>query len=489
MSQEFSRNISLVLLRGGRITPSIVMFDGDQVTVGEQAQNALQYRPLDVVREVKRQMGNQAWHFMAPDGKTYGAEEISAFVLTRLKLDAEQKLGVPVKKAIVTVPAYFDDAKRRATQDAGEIAGLDVLRIINEPTAAALAYGIDGGNEGTVLVYDLGGGTFDVTVMRVAAGHLEVLFSGGDSRLGGMDWDNALMTFLDDMNVAQGGTTLLDDPSSLEALRMASRQAKHALSNRDSTAVYLPGGAASVSLRREQFEELTEGLVERTALKTEEVLEKAGCSWSQIDRLLLVGGATRMPMVIQRLEKISGKKPSHEVNPDEVVALGAAIQGALLDETKSGGVVTEGGLILTRVQVEDVTAHSLGVEAIGEHGMPYNAIVLPAGTKVPARGSELFQTMAPNQQVWESKVLQGEEQDLEWVTVIGTGTIRLTGRYPACAPMEVVLEYDANGVVHLFAIDRVSNLPIGELHIQRGANLDRADLEQKMRDAAQKRLN
>jgi molecular chaperone DnaK len=427
---------------------------------------------------------------MSTTGKKYSAEEVSAFILARLKRDAELKLGCLVNKAIITVPAYFDDARRRATQDAGQIAGLDVLRIINEPTAAALAYGIDSGHFGEVLVYDLGGGTFDVTVMEISSGHLEVRFSGGDSQLGGLDWDNLLMQYLNKIAVDKGGASFLDDSKSLEALRARARPAKHALSTKDATTIYLPGTNGRVSLERRQFEAFTHGLLERTILKTEEVLENAGMSWGDIDRLLLVGGASRMPMVVDRLAEVSGKRPSHEVNPDEVVAVGAAMQGALLENKSDRPLVSPTGARLTNVRVEDVTAHSLGVEVVaGTDGKLVNAVVLPAGTKIPAEGRQIFYTMVGNQQIWECRVYQGEEESLEWVTLIGEGRLRLPGHYARNTPMEVTLAYDANSVVHLYLADGVAHQPLGELHIERRANLTPEAVRRKAIEAANTRLN
>lgn len=483
---EYGRPEIVINAQGGRITPSVVLFDDAEVVVGDVAVNSLSVRPLDVVREVKRHMGS-AWTYSTQDGKSYTPEEISAFVLRRLKQDASLQLGQSVTKAVITVPAYFDDARRRATQDAGRIAGLEVLGIINEPTAAALAYGLDRGQNGTVLVFDLGGGTFDATVMRIQDQHLEVLFSGGDSQLGGLDWDNALMSYANNEMMSQGGIDSIGNPSLLEKLRESVRQTKHTLTNNETATVRSPAGVEKVKVTRSEFERITEHLLERAVMKTEEVLDRAGVDWRSLDKVLLVGGSTRMPAVKNRLKDLWGREPSVDLNPDESVAMGAALYGAL--STPSGAntpVVTASGQRLQGVVIEDVTSHSLGVEIVADprSGHLVNSIVLPAGSKVPARASNVFYTMVDRQREFECVVYVGEEENIEWVKEVGKGTIKLPGTYPAEAPMEITFEYDSEGLIHIYVVDRVANLPLGELHLDRINNRSSGEVERMAVEAS-----
>jgi molecular chaperone DnaK len=482
---EYGRPEVIINSQGGRITPSVVFFDDPEIVVGDDAVNNLPVRPLDVVREVKRHMGSQ-WIHTTPEGKQFSPEEISGFILTRLKQDASQQLGEPVSKAVVTVPAYFDDARRKATQDAGRIAGLDVISIINEPTAAAIAYGLDKNQNGTILVFDLGGGTFDATVMRVKDQHLEVLFSGGDANLGGLDWDNALMAFANTELVGQGGIDSINNPSLLEKLREGVRQTKHTLTNVESSTIRSPSGVQKVKVTRADFERITEHLLDRALMKTEEVLDKAGTKWADLTKVLLVGGATRMPAVRSTLKDRWGREPSIDLNPDESVAMGAALFGAL-SANAGAEVRTEGGTKLSAPLIEDVTTHSLGVEIVADRrtGRMKNSIVLPAGSKIPARNSSVFYTVSDRQTHFECIVYQGEEEDIEWVKEVGKATIQLPGTYPAEAPMEITFEYDSEGLIHVSVTDRVANLPLGELHLERLNNRSAVEVDSMVREAAE----
>lgn len=323
----------MVNREGERITPSVVLFDGSDVVVGSIAKRSAVASPFNVVQFVKRQIGDKAWKFTTEQNEDFTPEEISAMILRRLKEDAETLLGEKVEDAVITVPAYFDDAQRKATQDAGRIAGLNVLRIINEPTAAALAYGLDKMHmEQNILVYDLGGGTFDVTIMHLSPSGLRVLSTGGAKNLGGFDWDNVVMNYLNEEFQKQGGIDLLEDPMLEQDLRDKAEIAKKTLSVRDRTNVFLSANGinASITLTREIFDELTAPLLNRTQKIMEFVLEDANIEWKDIDKVLLVGGSTRMKQVPAMIERVTGIKPSLDVNPDEVVALGAAIQGAIL---------------------------------------------------------------------------------------------------------------------------------------------------------------
>lgn len=483
---EYGRPEVIINSQGGRITPSVVMFDDQEVVVGDDAVNCLPVRPLDVVREVKRHMGS-TWTHMGADGKEHSPEEISAFILKRLRQDASLQLGREVTRAVITVPAYFDDARRKATQDAGQIAGLEVLSIINEPTAAALAYGLDRGQNGTILVFDLGGGTFDATVMDIRDQHLEVRFSGGDAELGGLDWDNALMEYVNEQILAQGGIDSINNPSLLEKLREGVRQAKHTLSNTESATVRATSGLQKVKVTRADFERITAHLLDRAIFKTEEVLERAGVAWKDLDKVLLVGGSTRMPAVRDRLRELWGRDPSIDLNPDESVALGAALFGALQSPTQSSvPIVTAAGQRLERVVIEDVTAHSLGVEVLVDKatGETRNCILLPAGSKIPSKASQTLYSVIDRQTAFKCVVYVGEEENIEWVKKVGEAEIRLPGTYPEGAPIEVFFEYDSEGIIHVSVVDRVSNLPLGEFHIERENNRSPEEIARMTEDAA-----
>lgn len=475
---------------GERITPSVVLFDGDMPIVGSIAKRSAVATPLSVVQFVKRQMGNNTWKFITEDDKSYTAEEISAIILRRLKEDAETILGENVRDVVITVPAYFNDPQRKATQDAGRIAGLNVLRIINEPTAAALAYGIDRVKESqTVLVYDLGGGTFDVTIMKVDEGKIDVLSTGGDKNLGGFDWDNEIMVYLSEEFQKQGGVDLLDDPTTEQDLRDKAEIAKKTLSTRDKTNVFLSAGGKNVSitLTREKFEEITRTLLTRTGDIMTFVLEDAGLEWSDIDKILLVGGSTRMAAVPHLIEKITGQKPSMEVHPDEIVAQGAALQAALLQiESGSGDLV--GVEHLPLVAISDVCSHSMGVVAQNEHNRLTNSIVLKKDTKVPCKASDLFYTVDDNQTRLHVQVTQGENEDIDDAIIIGE-TMMSIPPYPKGAPVEVFFEYDLDGIVHVKVVDRTANKSLGEMKIERKANLSEEEIITKSQRINQLNVN
>jgi len=311
---------------GENITPSVVLFqafDGrDDPLVGTMAKHSAASAPEDVVQFVKRNMGESAWRFNSTSGTAYAAEEVSAIILRRLKEDAELALGEPVTDAVITVPAYFDDARRTATRHAGKIAGLNVLRVLNEPTAAALSFGLDTSAEGTVLVYDLGGGTFDVTLMRISAGEFDVLGTDGDRNLGGFDFDNRLIEYIAAKVEEQGGPDLLDDNAQVVALREKAEMAKRSLTTVATTTVHVSadGRPFRVAVERSEFERITADLVNRTRDLTQHVLEEAGVSWGQVDHVLLVGGSTRMPMIRSLVEKLAGKAADRSVHPDEAVS-------------------------------------------------------------------------------------------------------------------------------------------------------------------------
>ena len=462
---------------GERITPSVVLFDGDTPIVGTMAKRSAVASPQNVAQFAKRHMGEPSWRFYNETGEAFTAEEISALILKRLKDDAEAVLNEKIENAVITVPAYFNDAQRKATQDAGKIAGLNVLRIINEPTAAALAYGEDKSPKTeTVLVYDLGGGTFDVTIMHVSEGKIEVKATGGNKNLGGFDWDNEIMNYLSSEFEAQMGTELAEDPAIEQDLRDKAEIAKKTLSSRDKATAFLSSGGknASITLTLEKFDDITESLLSKTGTIMELVRENAELEWSQIDKVLLVGGSTRMRAVAKLVESVTGKKPSMEVHPDEAVALGAALQAGILDQQKdTAGAAAQG---IPFPEIHDVNSHSMGVVALDEiSSRKMNSIILKKDTRIPCRVSSQYTTVADNQTELLVQVTQGESDELEDVEILGEAVMKIP-RYPKGAPIEVFFAYDADGIVHVTVMDLTAKQNLGEMNISRTANLSDDDI-------------
>ena len=458
----------LVNAEGDRTTPSVVGFgkDGER-TVGKAAKNKAVTNPENTVASVKRfigrsygetgeeqktvaynvKNGNGGRAVVAIDERDYMPEEISAMVLQKIKSDAEERVGEPITQAVITVPAYFNDAQRQATKDAGKIAGLEVLRIINEPTAAALAYGLDKTNKDEkVLVFDLGGGTFDVSVLELGDGVFEVCSTAGDNHLGGDDWDQRIIDWLADKFQADNGIDLRKDKMAMQRLKEAAEKAKMELSSTTQTTINLPfisaGEAGPLhldyTLTRAEFERITKDLLDRCKLPVEQALKDADLKTGDVDEVILVGGSTRMPAVQELVEKITGKKPNMSVNPDEVVAMGAAVQGGVL----AGDV--EGILLL------DVTPLSLGVETMG--GVMTKMI--ERNTTIPTRKTEIYSTAADNQTSVEIHVLQGEREMAAGNKTLGK--FQLTGIPAARRGMpqiEVTFDIDANGIVNVSAKD------------------------------------
>lgn len=467
---------------GERITPSVVLFDGDSPIVGTIAKAAAISSPLNVVQFIKRQMGNKDWKFRTEGGSIFTPEEISALILKRLKEDAEVALGERVSAAVITVPAYFNDAQRQATRDAGRIAGLNVIRMINEPTAAALAYGLK--QEGplqTVLVYDLGGGTFDVTILRIGDGEITVVATGGDKNLGGFDWDNCLMTHLNETFKTAGGPDLLDNPEHEAELRAKCELAKKTLSSRDKAGVLLNvhGKSVTAHVTLEKFEEITRPLFKRTITIMGHVLEDAGLQWGDIDKILLVGGSTRMRGVARWIREATGKAPSAELHPDEIVSLGAAVQGALC-RRESGELILAPGALLPIVRTTDVNSHSMGVIALNEFDRDANSIILHRNSQIPCRASDIFRTVSDHQTQVRVRVTQGEDENLDYVEVIGEATISIPP-YPKGAPLEVILEYDLDGQIRVSVKDLTADRMLDESFtvFVRKANLLPEVVEQK----------
>ncbi len=430
---------------GNRTTPSVVAFSkGGEVLVGDQAKRQAITNPEHTVRSVKRHMGND-WS-VEVDDKTYTAQEISARILQKLKRDAEAFLGESVTEAVITVPAYFGDAQRQATKEAGQIAGLEVLRIVNEPTAASLAYGLDKSDDHLILVFDLGGGTFDVSVLEIGEGVFEVKSTSGDTHLGGDDWDERIITWLVDRFKGANGVDLAKDPMALTRLREAAEKAKIELSTVSETEINLPFITATnegpihmlEKLARAEFEQMTEDLVERVRKPFQQAIKDAGVKTHDVDQVILVGGSTRMPAVQALVKELAGKEPHQGVNPDEVVALGAAIQAGVL----KGDV--KGILLL------DVTPLTLGVETEGG----VFTKMIERNTTIPTRRSEIFTTAADNQPEVEIHVLQGERAMA--MDDKSLGRFKLPGIPPAprgIPQVEVTFDIDANGIVAVSAKD------------------------------------
>ncbi len=459
---------------GARTTPSVVAFSktGERM-VGQVAKRQAITNPDRTVSSIKREMGTD--YKVTIDGKSYTPQEISAMILQKLKADAESYLGDKVTEAVITVPAYFTDAQRQATKDAGKIAGMEVKRIINEPTAAALSYGIDKENDQKVLVYDLGGGTFDVSIIEMGDGVQEVLATAGNNRLGGDDFDARIVDWMVSSFKAENGIDLKSDKMAMQRLKEAAEKAKIELSGMTSASINLPFITADatgpkhldLTLTRAKFNELTGDLVENTMVPVRQALKDSGLDISKIDKVLMVGGSSRIPAVQEAVKKLIGKEPFKGINPDECVAIGAALQGGVL-----GGDVK--GLLLL-----DVTPLSLGIETMG--GVMTK--IIERNTTIPTKKSQVFSTAADGQTQVEVNVLQGEREFARDNKQLGL--FRLDGIAPAprgIPQIEVTFDIDANGIVNVSAKDRATNKE-QHITISSGSNMSKEDIEKAVKDA------
>ena len=475
---EGGKPVVITNAEGMRTTPSVVAFTktGERV-VGEPAKRQAVTNADKTISSIKREMGTD--HKVTIDDKKYSPQEISAMILQKLKSDAENYLGEKVTEAVITVPAYFNDAQRQATKDAGKIAGLDVKRIINEPTAAALSYGLDNENEQRIMVYDLGGGTFDVSIIEIGDGVIEVLSTAGDNRLGGDDFDNVITQYMLDDFKAKEGVDLSTDKMAMQRFKEAAEKAKKELSSSTTTNINLPFITATaegpkhfeMNLTRAKFNELTAHLVERTATPVSKALNDAGLNASELSKVLLVGGSTRIPAVQDKVKQLTGKEPFKGINPDECVAIGASIQGG-----KLAGDAGAGDILLL-----DVTPLSLSIETMG--GVATKLI--ERNTTIPTKKSQIFSTAEDNQTAVDIHVVQGERQFARDNKTLGQ--FRLDGIPPArrgVPQIEVTFDIDANGIVNVSAKD----LGTGKeqhITITAGSNMSDEDIDKAVKEAAE----
>lgn len=476
---------------GENITPSAVLFDGDSTIVGREAKSQSLFEPQNFEQFVKRHMGERDYLFTTKNGDKYSPEAISAIILTKMKSDAESYLGDTVDGAVITVPAYFNEAQRKSTMDAGKIAGLEVIAIINEPTAAALAFGISKGSDKpqTIMVYDLGGGTFDVTVMRFDSENITVLGTAGDRKLGGYDFDNKIIEAVIEA-ASEDGLDINKDMTARQDLQLKAEAAKKSLSAKDKTNITLniSGRPFKYTVTREKFVDMVEPLLFKTIGSMENACDEAGLEYSDLDKILLVGGSTRMPVVRDCIKEETGIAPSSEVHPDEAVAIGAAYHAldVLKDMQKKAKQSGDASSEVFDVEIPetsrqytftDVTSHGIGVIIQNEYGEEENSVILPKNVQVPAEHTNHYTTTVPYQEKLLIRVTQGEETDLRYVTEIGTAEIQISPREKLVG-IEVTISCDENSIIHVRVYDKDLRQDLGEMHIDRVSNLSDEEVKQ-----------
>ena len=467
---------------GSEITPSVVFFTGeedDTCLVGMEAKNAIATNPDQAVCFIKRMMGRKGpeVNHIAPSGKEYTPEMISAKILKKVCQDAEQLEGEPIRDVVITVPAYFDDASRIATKQAGAIAGLNVLRIINEPTAAALSFGIDTKQNGRVLVYDLGGGTFDVTVMDISGGDFDVVATDGDKHLGGKNFDQKLAAIIQRKLVEQNCQLDDTDDAFLTDMQEKAERMKRNLSSHEmaTSSFRIKGKTYKVCVTREEFEKEAAELVETTKLTVEEVLRSNHLTWADIDYLVVVGGSSFMPMIKNMLKQISGKEVTFSVDPNTAVARGAAILGATYGTDHEQKEFTQ----LANISISDVTSQSLGIITVtdlpdgGEREV--NTIIIPHNTKIPTRGVQTVFTRVNNQTAVRARITEGNDPDIEYLNIIGEQTFPIKP-HPKDSPIDVVFIYDIDQTIQVELIDLVDKVSLGTFEIERQSNLSETEI-------------
>ncbi len=472
-----------------RITPSVVLFDENEVIVGKIAKANAVADPEHVVQFIKRDMGTRDWERNFFD-KKYTPESISALILKRVIQDAQKTLNKEIEEAVITVPAYFRDSERKATQDAGEIAGIKVLGILNEPTAAAIAYALDKLDKNQkVLVYDLGGGTFDVSILAIENRAIRVLATDGEVQLGGKDWDDEIINFVASSFQQEHGIDPRDDLDAYQALRDSAEMAKITLSTKPKTRIVCQcqGQSQKVELTREQFEDITKALLAQTETYLPIVLEKAKLKKEEIDTILLVGGSTRMPQIKQSVTQFFQKEPDCSINPDECVALGAALYAANLKLQKSSSedlsihyIPEEVQEMLCGLKITNVTAHSLGIIA-RDRGVKKNCILIPAQSPVPASKTEIFGTEADGQTRVHVQVVEGESESPDECIMIGDCVISELPPRPAGAPIEVTFQYNENGRIEVHACDKQTGQN-ARTEIEHSGGLTRKKIEQQKQE-------
>lgn len=459
---------------GARMTPSVILFEEDNIVVGQIAKQNAADDPLNVAQFIKRQMGNKDFTFTTGYGRTYSAEELSAIILKKVKQDAETYLGKAIHKAVVTVPAYFDDAKRLATKDAGKLIGLDIVKIINEPTAAALAFANENKfTESTVLVYDLGGGTFDATLLDISENKVDIRATYGDRNLGGFDFDNMIIGHVIDHFESKFDLDLYDDDEVMQILREKSEDVKKQLSVKNSASITVSyqGHKEKIDIQRSQFNQMIEPLIARTLSIMDTVVEDAGYKWNQVDVILLVGGSSRIPLVETMIANHTHIMPSKNINPDEAIALGAALQNLSLDFLENNTVYQQKKTMI----INDVSSHSIGV-SVFENNAHYNQILIKRNSKLPAAVEREFYIIYDDQEYVAVKITEGEDTDLDYVRIIGEAEIKLPEYIKAGDGIKLSTTLDENQIIHVFAFLSKGHQYLGELHIERTSNLTESQI-------------